>query len=116
MGASPVDDATTPALQGASRALVSRALRFSVTDSTSRMQVALSAVGYASTHLSVYGFPQLAALGVLLGSLHVYASRNLLLPTITHSLFNTVILGAVLLSLPPQSMVPALPPVPGVTQ
>ena len=76
----------------------------------------LSSVGYAASHLSVYGFPQLLTLGLLLGTLHVYAVRNLLLPTFTHSLFNTTILGAVLLSLPPQAMTPALPPVPGITQ
>jgi membrane protease YdiL (CAAX protease family) len=71
--------------------------------------VAISSAGYAASHLSVQGFPQLLALGVLLGTLHVGSGRNLLLPTFTHSLFNTIILCAVLISLPPGAMEPIMP-------
>ena len=74
------------------------------------MQVLLSSALYAASHLTLSGFPQLFALGLLLGSLHVYAKRNLLLPTFTHSLFNTAILVAILLSLPPTRMEPSVPP------
>lgn len=72
-----------------------------------RLQVLLSSVLYAGSHLTLSGFPQLLMLGLLLGTLHVYAKRNLLLPTFTHSLFNTAILVAILLSLPPSQMEPA---------
>ena len=53
--------------------------------------VVVSALGFAACHFSVRDFPQLTALGILLGFTYV-RSRNLLTPMIIHGAWNGVVL------------------------
>ena len=54
--------------------------------------VGISSLGFAACHFSVRDFPQLTALGLLLGFSYV-RSRNLLTPMIIHGTWNGVVLG-----------------------
>ena len=54
--------------------------------------VVVSALGFAACHFSTRDFPQLTALGILLGFSYV-RSRNLLTPMIIHGTWNGVVLS-----------------------
>ena len=54
--------------------------------------VGISSLGFAACHFSVRDFPQLTALGVLLGFSYV-RSRNLLTPIIIHGTWNGAVLS-----------------------
>lgn len=62
------------------------------------VQILISAAAYAASHVSEEGFGELFVLGTILGCCHSVSKFDLLVPTISHSLYNMCIFIAILLT------------------
>jgi membrane protease YdiL (CAAX protease family) len=62
------------------------------------LQLVVSSLAFAGSHISSSGFPQLFAFGMILGASHIASKRNILLPTLIHCSFNIFILAVLLLT------------------
>jgi membrane protease YdiL (CAAX protease family) len=62
------------------------------------MQILISSVAYAGSHITQEGFVELLVLGTVLGTVHIVSKNDLWVPTMTHSLYNLCIFIAILLA------------------